>query len=145
MDTHLQILCGQLYHRYVRLKEGFRQIYSCRLQHYYGHEQQTSALPVVDTSAQAPIISPDKPVATGLTVMSGRRGSITISPGESFMFRDRIDADHGQPTLPRVEFNIDALLEYERQRSSVTYRENDPLTPAQRRRKAQNRAAYVAG
>lgn len=68
-----------------------------------------------------------------------------ISQGESFMFHDRIDADHGQTTFPRIEFNVDALLEYERQRSSVTYGEKEPLTPAQRRRKSQNRAAYVAG
>ncbi|KAG9801851.1 hypothetical protein KCU68_g22795, partial [Aureobasidium melanogenum] len=40
--------------------------------------------------------------------------------------------------------NVDELLEYQRRRSSATSEEKEPLTPAQRRRKAQNRAAQRA-
>jgi hypothetical protein len=59
------------------------------------------------------------------------------------IYGNGIEVDYGQAGSLPVEFNVEELLEYQRRRSSATSEEKEPLTPAQRRRKAQNRAAYV--
>jgi hypothetical protein len=56
-----------------------------------------------------------------------------------------IEMGHGQPESPTIELNIEGLLEYQEQRRCATGEEKESLTPAQRRRKAQNRTAYVSG
>jgi len=111
-------------------------------QYTYGYEQHTLAPPVGSTYTQAPIMTSDHTTPT--EVVDGHSGYTIVSPGQPFMYRHGAEADYGHPTSPAVEFNVDELLEYQRRRSSATSEEKEPLTPAQRRRKAQNRAAYVS-
>jgi hypothetical protein len=61
------------------------------------------------------------------------------------MYSNDIEVGCGQPKSPTTELNIDGLLEYQEQRRCATGEEKESLTPAQRRRKAQNRTAYVSG
>jgi hypothetical protein len=60
------------------------------------------------------------------------------------MYLSGVEVGCGQPKSPAIELNIDGLLEYQEQRRSATGKEKESLTPAQRRRKAQNRTAYVS-
>jgi hypothetical protein len=57
------------------------------------------------------------------------------------MHRNDVEIDYGQAASTTAEFNVDELLVHQRRRSSATSEEKEPLTPAQRRRKAQNRTA----
>jgi hypothetical protein len=63
------------------------------------------------------------------------------------MYLSGIEVGCGQPKSPAIELNIDGLLEYQELRRCATgeEKEKESLTPAQRRRKAQNRTAYVSG
>ncbi|THY48609.1 hypothetical protein D6C99_05408, partial [Aureobasidium pullulans] len=126
--THMHIICGRLYHRY----------------YHHGYEQHSLASPVGNTFTQAPVVSPINTTSTEPIAVDGRNGFVTMPPGQPLIYRSGVEGDYGQPTSPTVEFNVDELLEYQRRRSSATSEEKEPLTPAQRRRKAQNRAAYVS-
>ncbi|KAG9875125.1 hypothetical protein KCU94_g22897, partial [Aureobasidium melanogenum] len=77
-------------------------------------------------------------------VVDGHNGYASVPPGHPAIYRNGVEVDYGQHMPPTVEFNVDELLEYQRRRSSATSEEKEPLTPAQRRRKAQNRAAQRA-
>lgn len=112
-------------------------------QYSYGYEQHTIAPPVGNVYAPAPIMSPNHTTPAEPVVIDGHSGYAVIPPGQPLIYRNGVEVDYGQPTSPAVEFNVDELLEYQRRRSSATSEEKEPLTPAQRRRKAQNRAAYV--
>jgi len=59
------------------------------------------------------------------------------------MYLKITDTAHGQPTSLRIKRNIDDLHEHQERHQCMTTEENERLTPAQRRRKAQNRNAYV--
>jgi hypothetical protein len=63
------------------------------------------------------------------------------------MYSNDIEVGCAQPKSPIIELNIDGPLEYQEQRRCATgeEKEKESLTPAQRRRKAQNRTAYVSG
>ncbi|THY98390.1 hypothetical protein D6C80_00996, partial [Aureobasidium pullulans] len=113
-------------------------------QYHYGYEQHSLASPVGNTFTQAPVVSPINTTSTEPIAVDGRNGFVTMPPGQPLIYRSGVEGDYGQPTSPTVEFNVDELLEYQRRRSSATSEEKEPLTPAQRRRKAQNRAAYVS-
>ncbi|KAI4742274.1 hypothetical protein E4T50_07335 [Aureobasidium sp. EXF-12298] len=130
---------------YAHHNQGFthtQPVWSGVPQYAYGYEQHTLAPPVGSTFAQAPIMTSDH--TTTAEVVDGHSGYPVVSPGQSLMYRNGVEVDYGQPTSPAVEFNVDELLEYQRRRSSATSEEKEPLTPAQRRRKAQNRAAQRA-
>jgi hypothetical protein len=62
------------------------------------------------------------------------------------MYSNDIEVDCGQPKPLAIELNVDGLLVYQELRRCATgeEKEKEPLTPAQRRRKAQNRTAYVS-
>ncbi|KAI4803477.1 hypothetical protein E4T45_11090 [Aureobasidium sp. EXF-8846] len=110
-----------------------------------GCERHALALSVGDTLAQAPLLmTPDHTAPDGLVVSNDHNGYATVQTGQPLMNRNDVEIDYRQPTSPTVEFNVDELLEYQRRRSSATSEEKEPLTPAQRRRKAQNRAAQRA-
>ncbi|KAI5249243.1 hypothetical protein E4T43_00713 [Aureobasidium subglaciale] len=115
-------------------------IWSAVPQYHYGYEQHTMAPPVAHTFVQASAMSPNH-TSSAEPVVGGQNGYTTVPPGQHLLYRDGVEIDYGQPTTPMVEFNVDELLEYQRRRSSATSEEKEPLTPAQRRRKAQNRAA----
>ncbi|KAI4801293.1 hypothetical protein E4T44_11626 [Aureobasidium sp. EXF-8845] len=89
-------------------------------------------------------MTPDHTAPDGLVVSNDHNGYATVQTGQPLMNRNDVEIDYRQPTSPTVEFNVDELLEYQRRRSSATSEEKEPLTPAQRRRKAQNRAAQRA-
>ncbi|KAI4718441.1 hypothetical protein E4T48_05294 [Aureobasidium sp. EXF-10727] len=112
-------------------------------QYPYGYEQHTLVPPVGNTYVQAPIMTPSHTAPAEPIAVDGHRGYATVPPGQPLIYRNGIEAEYGQPTSP-IEFNVDELLEYQRRRSSATSEEKEPLTPAQRRRKAQNRAAQRA-
>ncbi|KAI5276645.1 hypothetical protein E4T47_00322 [Aureobasidium subglaciale] len=118
-------------------------IWSAVPQYHYGYEQHTMAPPVAHTFVQASAMSPNH-TSSAEPVVGGQNGYTTVPPGQHLLYRDGVEIDYGQPTTPMVEFNVDELLEYQRRRSSATSEEKEPLTPAQRRRKAQNRAAQRA-
>jgi hypothetical protein len=61
------------------------------------------------------------------------------------MYTNGIEVGCGQTGSPRADFNSNGLDEYQEWRQSATSEKKELLTPAQRRRKAQNRAAYVFG
>ncbi|KAK6008336.1 hypothetical protein QM012_000239 [Aureobasidium pullulans] len=113
-------------------------------QYSYGYGQHTLAPPVGDTFTQARIMSSGHTTPAEPIVVDGHNGYAHLPPGHPAMYRNGIEVDYGQPVPPTVEFNVDELLEYQRRRSSATSEEKEPLTPAQRRRKAQNRAAQRA-
>ncbi|KAG2160347.1 hypothetical protein JADG_000086 [Aureobasidium aubasidani] len=113
-------------------------------QYHYGYEQHSLASPIGNTFTQAPVVSPINTTSTEPIAVDGRNGFVTMPPGQPLTYRSGVEGDYGQPTSPTVEFNVDELLEYQRRRSSATSEEKEPLTPAQRRRKAQNRAAQRA-
>ncbi|KAI5208472.1 hypothetical protein E4T39_01236 [Aureobasidium subglaciale] len=115
-------------------------VWSAAPQYHYGYEQHTLAPPVAYTFVQAPAMSPNHTSPTE-PVVGGHNGYTTVPPEQHLLYRDGVEVDYGQPTSPMVEFNVDELLEYQRRRSSATSEEKELLTPAQRRRKAQNRAA----
>ncbi|KAI4842073.1 hypothetical protein E4T45_09214, partial [Aureobasidium sp. EXF-8846] len=142
------VTTGACHPIYAHHNQGFTHthpVWSGVLQYPYGYEQHTLAPAVDGTFAQAPPImtsghtAPAQPV-----VVEGHGGYATVPPGQPLLYRNGAEVDYGQPTSPTVEFNVDELLEYQRRRSSATSEEKEPLTPAQRRRKAQNRAAQRA-
>lgn len=110
-------------------------------QYTYGYEQHTLAPPVGNVFAPTPIMSPNHSRSAEPVVVDGHSGYSIIPPSQPLMYRNGVEVDYGPPTSPAVEFNVDELLEYQRRRSSATSEEKESLTPAQRRRKAQNRAA----
>jgi len=113
-------------------------------QYPYSYEQHTFAPSVGGTFAQAPsIMTSDHTAPAEPVVIDGHNGYATVPPNQPLLYRNGAEIEYGQSTSPTVEFNVDELLEYQRRRSSATSEEKEPLTPAQRRRKAQNRAAYV--
>lgn len=115
-------------------------------QYHYGYAQHTAVqVPSVDdVYPQAPGMSRvDIPLVKPI-VLDERSSFIAIPPGQPGVYSNGAEVDYVQPSSPLVELNVDELLEYQRRRSSATSEEKEPLTPAQRRRKAQNRAAYVS-
>lgn len=113
-------------------------------QYPYGYEQHTLARSVGSTLAQAPIMTSDHTTPPEPVVLDGHKRYATVPPGQPLMYWKGVGVDDGQPTSPTVELNVDELLEYRRRRSHATSEVKEPLTPAQRRRKTQNRAAYVS-
>ena len=113
-------------------------------QYTYGYEQHTLAPPIGNVFAPSPIMTSDHTTPAEPAAVDGHNGYAIVPPGQHLMYRNGVEVDYGQSTSPVVEFNVDELLEYQRRRSSATSEEKEPLTPAQRRRKAQNRAAYVS-
>ncbi|KAI4831314.1 hypothetical protein E4T45_10223 [Aureobasidium sp. EXF-8846] len=114
-------------------------------QYPYGHERHTLAPPVRGSLAQASsLMTPDHTALAGPIVVDGHNGYANMQPGQPLMYRNDVEIDYGQPTTPTVGLNVDELLEYQRRRTCITSEEKEPLTPAQRRRKAQNRAAQQA-
>ena len=113
------------------------------VQYQYGYIQHTVVQqPVAHTYTQhsstlSPINDPSN------KQLDDRAGFMTVPPVQAVVYANEGDGDYGQSLSPTVEFNVDELLEYQRRRSSASTEEKEPLTPAQRRRKAQNRAAYV--
>jgi hypothetical protein len=140
--SRIHSLYGRVCHRYAYPMSGCTTHVLTLSQYAYGYEQHTLAPPVGSTFAQAPIMASDH--TTTAEVVDGHSGYSIVPPGQPLMYRNGVEADYGQSTSPAVEFNVDELLEYQRRRSSATSEEKEPLTPAQRRRKAQNRAAYVS-
>ncbi|KAH0359406.1 hypothetical protein KCU65_g9986, partial [Aureobasidium melanogenum] len=113
-------------------------------QYPYGYEQHTLARSVGSTLAQAPIMTSDHTTPAEPVVLVGHKRYATVPPGQPLMYWKGVGVDDGQPTSPTVELNVDELLEYRRRRSHATSEVKEPLTPAQRRRKTQNRAAHRA-
>lgn len=113
-------------------------------QYSYGYEQHTLAAPVGDAFTQAPIMTSGHTTPIEPIAVDGHHGYAPVPPGHPAIYRNGVEVDYRQHMPPTVEFNVDELLEYQRRRSSATSEEKEPLTPAQRRRKAQNRAAYVS-
>jgi hypothetical protein len=85
----------------------------------------------------------DHTTLTRPVVLNDRNRYATVRPGKSQMYRKDVEIGYVQSAPPIVGFNVDELLEYQRRQSIAISDEKEPLTPAQRRRKAQNRAAYV--
>jgi hypothetical protein len=113
-------------------------------QYLYGYERHAPAPPGGGTLAQAPShMTTDHTTLTRPVVLNDRNRYATVRPGQSQMYRNDVEIDYVQSAPPTVEFNVDELLEYRIRQSIATSDEKEPLTPAQRRRKAQNRAAYV--
>jgi hypothetical protein len=142
--SRIHTLCGRVCHRYARLVTGCSTHVFMLSQYPYGYEQHTLAPPVGGIFAHAPPIMTPNHTAAEPVVVGGHNGYATVPPGQPLLYRNGVELDYSQPTSPTVEFNVDELLEYQRRRSSATSEEKEPLTPAQRRRKAQNRAAYVS-
>ncbi|KAG9632936.1 hypothetical protein KCV03_g10349, partial [Aureobasidium melanogenum] len=113
-------------------------------QYPYGYEQHTLARSVGSTLAQAPTMTSDHTTPAEPVVVDGHNGYATVPPEQPLMYRNAVEIDYGQSTSPTVEFNVDEILGYQRQHSSATSEVREPLTPAQRRRKTQNRAAQRA-
>lgn len=113
------------------------------VQYQYGYIQHTVVQqPVAHTYIQHPsTLSPINVPSN--KQLDDRVGFMAVPPVQAVVYANEGDADYGQSLSPTVEFNVDELLEYQRRRSSASTEEKEPLTPAQRRRKAQNRAAYV--
>jgi hypothetical protein len=120
-------------------------LYALMLSQYrYGYERHVLAPSGGGTSAQAPpLMTPDHTTLARPAVLNKYNEYATVRPGQPLMHRNDVEIDYGQPTSPTADFNVDELLVHQRRRSSATSKEKEPLTPAQRRRKAQNRAAYV--
>jgi hypothetical protein len=113
-------------------------------QYPYGYERHALAPPGGGTLAQAPShMTTDHTTLTRPVVLNDRNRYATTRPGQSQMYRNDVEIDYVQSAPPTVGFNVDELLEYQIQQSIATSDEKEPWTPAQRRRKAQNRAAYV--
>ena len=74
----------------------------------------------------------------------GGNGYHTFYPGQQMMPPNLGGFDQRQDPSPTVEVDLGELLEFQKRRSSASTEETEVLTPAQRRRKAQNRAAYVS-
>ncbi|KAG9996729.1 hypothetical protein KCU78_g17305, partial [Aureobasidium melanogenum] len=119
-------------------------VWSAVPQYSYGYEQHPLAAPVGDAFNQAPIMTSGHTTPAEPIVVDGHNGYASVPPGHPAIYRNGVEVDYGQHMPPTVEFNVDELLEYQRRRSSATSEEKEPLTPAQRRRKAQNRAAQRA-
>jgi hypothetical protein len=113
-------------------------------QYRYGYKRHALAPSGGGTLAQAPpLMTLDHTTPAGPVISNDHNEYTTVRPGQPLLYQNDVEIYCGQPTSPTVEFNVDELLEYQRRRSSATCEEKEPLTPAQRRRKAQNRAAYV--
>jgi hypothetical protein len=113
-------------------------------QHSVGYEQHTLAPSVDGTHAQAPpLMASDDTVPAGPIVVDGHNECTIMSSGQSLIYRCGVEIDYRQPTSSTVEFDVDEFLEYRRGCSSATFEKQEPLTLIQRRRQAQNRAAYV--
>jgi hypothetical protein len=69
----------------------------------------------------------------------------TVPIGSPSTYTNGIEVGCGQTGSPRADFNSDSLDEYQEWRQRATSEKKELLTLAQRRRKAQNRAAYVSG
>lgn len=141
--TRIHSLCGRPYRRYAASMTSRISPVLMLSQYSYGYEQHTLAPPVGDTFTQARIMTSGHTTPAEPIIMDGHNGYASMPPGHPTMYRNGVEVDYGHPIAPAVEFNVDELLEYQRRRSSATSEEKEPLTPAQRRRKAQNRAAYV--
>lgn len=61
------------------------------------------------------------------------------------MYCGGVEENLGHPTAPTMKVNADEPVEYYGRSSIVLLDNKEHLTTAQRRRKAQNRAAYVSG
>lgn len=136
-------LCGRPYHRYAVLMTSRTSSILMLAQYSYAYEQHTLSPTAGDTFAHARMMSSGHTTPAEPIVVDGHNGYAPIPPGHPAMYRNGVEVDYGQSVPPTVEFNVDELLEYQRRRSSATSEEKESLTPAQRRRKAQNRAAYV--
>lgn len=121
-----------------------QRIYLCRFQHRCGYEQHTIT-PPDNNFTQIPGALQEQYAWTEQVFVNGQNRFVTIPPGRSSMCLNGIEIGCGQPQIPTVELNMDGLLEYQERRQCVTSKKKEPLTPAQRRRKAQNRIAYVSG
>lgn len=141
--TRIHSLCGRPYRRYAASMASRISSLLMLPQYSYGYEQHTLAPPGGDTFTQARIMNSGHTTPAEPVIMDGHNGYASMPPGQPVMYRNGVEVDYGQPIPPAVELNVDELLEYQRRRSSATSEEKEPLTPAQRRRKAQNRAAYV--
>ncbi|KAG9682233.1 hypothetical protein KCU95_g6051, partial [Aureobasidium melanogenum] len=132
---------------YAHHNQGYthaQPVWSALPQYSYAYEQHTLSPTAGDTFAHARMMSSGHTTPAEPIVVDGHNGYAPIPPGHPAMYRDGVEVDYGQSVPPTVEFNVDELLEYQRRRSSATSEEKESLTPAQRRRKAQNRAAQRA-
>jgi hypothetical protein len=93
---------------------------------------------------QIPVVLQEQYPWTGQVFEDGQNRFVTTPPGQFSMHFNGTDMDHGQRGLATVELNMDGLLEHQEQRQRAADEGKDPLTPAQRRRKVQNRTAYVS-
>jgi hypothetical protein len=119
-------------------------ICSCRPQYRYGCEQHVIA-PPDNAFTQIPVALQEQYPYTEQGLVDGQSRYGTAPPGRPFMYSNDIEVGCAQPKSLAIELNIDGLLEYQEQRRCATSEEKESLTPAQRRRKAQNRTAYVSG
>lgn len=140
----IHILCGRVCHKYAGPMTACTTYVLMPSQYPYGYEQHTLARSVGSTLAQAPTMTSDHTTPAEPVVVDGHNGYATVPPEQPLMYRNAVEIDYGQSTSPTVEFNVDEILGYQRQHSSATSEVREPLTPAQRRRKTQNRAAYVS-
>jgi len=142
--SRIHTLLGRECHRYAQPTTGCTTHVLMLFQYTYGYEQHTLAPPVGNVFAPSPIMTSDHTIPAEPIAVDGHNGYAIVPPGHHLMYRNGVEVDSRQSTSLAVEFNVDELLEYQRRRSSATSEEKEPLTPAQRRRKAQNRAAYVS-
>ena len=106
-------------------------------QYPYGYERHALAPPGGGTLAQAPShMFTNHTTLTRPVFLIDRNMYATVRPGQSQMYRNDVEIDYVQSAPPTVGFNVDELLEYQIQQSIATSDEKEPLTPAQRRRKA---------
>jgi hypothetical protein len=118
-------------------------VYSYRLEYCYSYEQHTNA-PSDKTLTQIPVTFQEQNLWTEQVLIRGQNRVVTPPPGQSCMYLNGIEVCCGQPEFSTIELSIDGLLEYQEQRQRATGEQKEPSTPAQRRRKAQNRTAYVS-
>ena len=135
--------CGQAYLKYVSDISRFTADgLMSAMQYQYGYIPHTACPPVDHTVIQTPAMPPVN--ITACETSDERHSYPGFQPGQIAVYANGSEAEHGQCLSPTVEVNVEELLEYQRRRSSASGEEKEPLTPAQRRRKAQNRAAYVS-
>ncbi|KAI4789640.1 hypothetical protein E4T44_13246 [Aureobasidium sp. EXF-8845] len=110
---------------------------------HHGYEQDRFTPPVSNTSTQNPVTYPDQIASTEHVVMIGQNKLVTIPSEQPFAYYNGAAVGCGRLTSPAIEFNLKGHLESEERRCSAAA-EKESLTPAQRRRKAQNLAAQRA-